>query len=225
MLTFNEVKKDWKLLCPEFKYLRDNVFVERHRYFLTGFELVRLPHGINEYSIYYQIFSLLRVIESIKKIGPMINYKISNHKKIRMDISLNQSREEHFKLVEERLSMIKEQFLFPGTTDWNQADEVLMKLDGFLDTEIFSQNRMAVFNFMLELSQFSQNDLGHKMYGKYFEKIVNYEVLHYYYTLAYGKTKEEYIKDLIANRNNKAALEENLRNNQLLISTLKGKIG
>ena len=223
MLTFKEVKKDWEVLCPEFKYLGDNVFIEQHKYFLAGFKLVKLPHGINEYSIYYQMFSLLRNIQSFEKLSPIINYEILAYKKPRVRISLDQSREEHFKLIEERLPMIKEDFLFPGTSNWDRPDTVLMKLDGFLDTEIYSENRMPVYNFMLQLSQFAQNDMGHEMYDKYFKKIVNYEVLSYYYTLAYGKSKEEFLEDLKTNRNNKAALEENLHNNQILISSLKGK--
>ena len=224
MLTFKQVKKDWALLCPELKYMGDNVFFQEHRYLLAGFELVRLPHGITEYAIYYQIFSLLKTITSLQKFGPIINYEILAYKKPNERISLDQSREEHFKLIEGRLPIIKEQFLFPGTLNWNLADEVLMKLDGFLETKTYSENRMSIYNFMLQLSQFASSDFGHKIYDKYFGKIVNYEVLPYYYTLAYGKSKEEFIADLKANRNNRAALEENLHNNQVFISSLKGKI-
>lgn len=217
MLTIKDIRKQWRVLIPEFKNLDSNIFFQINKYHLSGIELVKLPNKIKKYSIYYQICSLLTPLKSPKDLNPIINYGILNKKDIRLNVSLEQSEEEHYQFIKDNLSLIKAQFVFHESAVQNHAEGVLLKLDDFLERSIFDQNKISVYVFMVQLSHFAGKAYGNEIHDKYVDKIAAYNVLPSYYPIAYNKSKDEFMACLRDRRTHRIALENTIAENRLLL--------
>lgn len=228
MLTFKEIKNQWRTLWPRYNNPEGNIFFEVNKYFLSGFELIKSPHKIKEYSIYYQIYSLFTPLESFKTLGPIINYNIRNTKNMRFKVSLEQSKEEHYHLIKSNLLAIEKQFIFYELNKNNyHADDILIKLNGFLESSIYDENRIPIYTFMIQLSQFANDvTIGKDIFDGFINKISEYNVLGLYYSKAYNTNKEGYIRSLRDTPHKKNELEKVLYNNHLLLEgiNLKRKI-